>query len=373
MGVKDKQSNSTFWLFSSSLLVVAGCFLIAYGVHKKLEQQYISPQFAKSETFVVDTLLKELPIEPESELFESNAKSSTSEPVIDKAPEIVQIKKPEYKIASDSQKRYHALLKNQLSNWSKEDLAILDRKLQDPRSTFRTPVLTRITTHKETVAQYSHHLEPYSLNRSKQFWDESGEEVLMGSKNRRVPVEIIMAILKVESNFGAYPPPEKVFNVFWTLSLGDHPEVQKDLVNDLDLDNQQLTAKLSRLAKWGRGQLHDLVKISKSEVYPDILEIKGSWAGAFGYCQFIPASYLAYSADGDGDGIIDLYTISDASASIAKYLEQNGWPKTNDREKQRASILRYNKSGPYADCVLALADSLRLYVNQPRIASISND
>lgn len=28
----------------------------------------------------------------------------------------------------------------------------------------------------------------------------------------------------------------------------------------------------------------------------------GSWAGAMGQCQFIPTSFLAYAADGDGDG-----------------------------------------------------------------------
>ncbi|MEM0936729.1 MAG: lytic murein transglycosylase [Pseudomonadota bacterium] len=53
----------------------------------------------------------------------------------------------------------------------------------------------------------------------------------------------------------------------------------------------------------------------------------GSWAGAMGHTQFIPTSYLAFAADFDGDGRRDIWADdpTDALASAARYLEQNGW------------------------------------------------
>ena len=45
-----------------------------------------------------------------------------------------------------------------------------------------------------------------------------------------------------------------------------------------------------------------------------------------GQCQFIPTSFLAYAADGDGDGRMDIWTNkADVFASIANYLRRVGW------------------------------------------------
>src|SRR6267154_2116419 len=54
--------------------------------------------------------------------------------------------------------------------------------------------------------------------------------------------------------------------------------------------------------------------------------MKGSWAGAMGQCQFMPTSFLAYAADGDGDGRRDIWTNkADVFASITNYLRRVGW------------------------------------------------
>ena len=45
-----------------------------------------------------------------------------------------------------------------------------------------------------------------------------------------------------------------------------------------------------------------------------------------GQCQFIPTSFLAYAADGDGDGRKDIWTNkADVFASIVNYLHKVGW------------------------------------------------
>jgi membrane-bound lytic murein transglycosylase B len=55
-------------------------------------------------------------------------------------------------------------------------------------------------------------------------------------------------------------------------------------------------------------------------------EMKGSWAGATGYPQFLPSTYLRLATDGDGDGKADIWTNkADALASIAAYLREAGW------------------------------------------------
>ena len=54
--------------------------------------------------------------------------------------------------------------------------------------------------------------------------------------------------------------------------------------------------------------------------------LKGSWAGATGYPQFLPSVYLRLGVDGDGDGRADIWTSQDdALASIANYLSNAGW------------------------------------------------
>jgi len=54
--------------------------------------------------------------------------------------------------------------------------------------------------------------------------------------------------------------------------------------------------------------------------------LKGSWAGATGYPQFLPSMYLRLARDGDGDGRADIWTSeADALASIANYFVKAGW------------------------------------------------
>ena len=59
--------------------------------------------------------------------------------------------------------------------------------------------------------------------------------------------------------------------------------------------------------------------------YPrDVL--KGSWAGAMGYPQFLPSVYLRLARDGDGDGRADIWgNPADTLASIANYFVNAGW------------------------------------------------
>ncbi|QDP18612.1 lytic murein transglycosylase [Sphingomonas xanthus] len=54
--------------------------------------------------------------------------------------------------------------------------------------------------------------------------------------------------------------------------------------------------------------------------------LKGSWAGATGYPQFMPTNVLRLAVDGDGDGYANIWSNElDGLASIANYLRDAGW------------------------------------------------
>ncbi|HGG05727.1 MAG TPA: lytic murein transglycosylase, partial [Aliiroseovarius sp.] len=72
------------------------------------------------------------------------------------------------------------------------------------------------------------------------------------------------------------------------------------------------------------------LKIAEAGHVP-VTEMKSSWAGALGQPQFMPASFLAYAADGDGDGHADIWrSEADTLASIANFLLVHGWDKRRD-------------------------------------------
>ncbi|MDV7338584.1 lytic murein transglycosylase [Terasakiella sp. A23] len=55
-------------------------------------------------------------------------------------------------------------------------------------------------------------------------------------------------------------------------------------------------------------------------------DVKASWAGAMGYCQFMPTTYKAYAVDGDGDGKSDMWgSLLDVFHSASNFLLQSGW------------------------------------------------
>ena len=74
--------------------------------------------------------------------------------------------------------------------------------------------------------------------------------------------------------------------------------------------------------------LHALTIIQQGHISFD--NMKGSWAGAMGHCQFMPSSFYKFAVDYDGDGHKNIWgSYPDIFASIANYLHTSGW--RNDR------------------------------------------
>ncbi|MFW5663030.1 MAG: lytic transglycosylase domain-containing protein, partial [Bacteroidota bacterium] len=88
----------------------------------------------------------------------------------------------------------------------------------------------------------------------------------------------------------------------------------------------------------------------------DIMNLEGSWAGAFGISQFLPSSYINWAVDGDDNGIIDLFTLEDAVFSVGNYLKVNGWD--DEENSRRDAVFHYNNSSAYVNAVFSLASML---------------
>jgi hypothetical protein len=79
-----------------------------------------------------------------------------------------------------------------------------------------------------------------------------------------------------------------------------------------------------------------------------------SSAGAYGWMQFMPATWAAYGVDADGDGATDPTDPDDAIHAAARYLHASGAP----RDWYRA-IFAYNHADWYVQQVLAQADAFQ--------------
>lgn len=258
-------------------------------------------------------------------------------------------------LSEDSNLKKYLIEKLGESGWSDQELSTLRSFLSDERAVFLVPEIRKNVSHVETKKLYEHNLNRESIELAGKFWDVHRESVMMGLQKYSVPGSIVLAILKVETNFGRNIGKRSIFNVFWSLSVGDNPEVLEILKVKYDLDSTQ-KKRLNKRAKWACKELRDLIFMAHNQGM-DPLGIMGSWAGAFGLGQFIPSSFRAYGRDGDGDDVINLAVVADATASIAYYLLSNGWSSGSKNSKKKA-LMRYNISEPYADCILSLSDML---------------
>ena len=100
----------------------------------------------------------------------------------------------------------------------------------------------------------------------------------------------------------------------------------------------------------------------------DPLSLKGSYAGAMGYGQFIPSSFRAYAVDFDGDGQRDIWRNEvDAIGSVANYFARHGW------RSQAPVVLPVTVTGQAADVFANESLSLDCTVGELRMAGVQID
>lgn len=135
------------------------------------------------------------------------------------------------------------------------------------------------------------------------FVEQNRELLEKVSAEYGVPVGIIAAIIGVETSYGKITGKFRVIDALTTLAFHYPPR-----------------------EKFFRGELRQLFLLNGKHLAYPLTELRGSYAGAMGWGQFMPSSIANFAVDYDGDGKIDLWnSLPDITASVANYFAGHGW------------------------------------------------
>jgi membrane-bound lytic murein transglycosylase B len=149
-------------------------------------------------------------------------------------------------------------------------------------------------------------LIPESIELGKEFMKRYKTPLAKAKKIYGIDKEIITAFIRVESKFGLYGSEFRVVDVLTTLAFNPN---RKQRFFKSELEKLFIVARRSRV---------------------NILNLRGSFAGAMGCVQQMPSIYLRYSVDLDNDGKKNPNSMADCIGSIAKFLQKNGWKNYKD-------------------------------------------
>lgn len=232
---------------------------------------------------------------------------------------------------------------------------------------FPNLILTKIPETTENLSEMSVDVEIIKLQTT-EFIQTYMEDLQQAEKEYGVNKETIAAIIYVETKFGHVTGEHRIFNILSSIALADQEfalkelrkEIEKRYSNHTKMKIQDIISYYEKYAHkralMARFEMAHLMEMYVNSNY-NIMELRGSFAGAFGYCQFMPSSYIKYAIDGNDDNQIDLFNYHDAIFSIANYLKDKGWK--NDYYAKRRALLRYNYSRKYVSDVFQVAGKIK--------------
>ncbi len=171
---------------------------------------------------------------------------------------------------------------------------------------YRQASVSNLAAPAETSKSYVEYkpmfLASSTVRQGKEFSEKYADLLQSAERIYGVPVEIIVAIIGIESRYGRSMGRHRTFDALGSLAVTE-----------------------GRRADYFQREWIKFILIMVSQGR-DPLDMKGSYAGASGYPQFMPTSYDAYAVDHNEDGLIDIWSDpEDAIGSVANYLKQNGW------------------------------------------------
>lgn len=152
-----------------------------------------------------------------------------------------------------------------------------------------------------------------------------------------VPAGPLIAIWGMETAFGRFSGDKPIFPALATLAYDCR------------------RSELFEAQLYGALKILQTRQLSKSKM-------KGAGHGELGQMQFLPANYIKYGVDGDGDGRVDMVNSHvDALASTANYLRAYGWRRGagyQPGEPNYKAIKGWNKAGVYQKAIASIARSI---------------
>lgn len=197
----------------------------------------------------------------------------------------------------------------------------------------RSPGQAPIINPNATTNYLNKVLTQAKVNTAVERYDEVRVPLQQASRRYGVQQEYLLALWGMESSFGYYQGSYDVLSALATLAFDGRREnlFTKEFINAMKMLES------------------DHIQRNK---------MLGSWAGAMGQTQFMPSSFLSYAADGNNDGLKDIWSNQyDVFASIANYLHTVGW---NDKlpwglEVSLSQPISYSLSGIEKDKARSLS------------------
>jgi membrane-bound lytic murein transglycosylase B len=250
----------------------------------------------------------------------SQQQSSPEQPIVNQADDVI------------TEARFSQSLNELLSQISKSQeipLQSLEIGFLDVKTipSIRKLVLPPSGTFKKNWLVYrKRFIEPVRLKAGKAFWEENQAFLSQVEQDSGVPVEIIVAIIGIETIYGRQTGNFRVKDVLSTLAFS-YPDTPNKPARE-QLFKDQLKELILMCWTEAGGTLPSKNKAIdvNSTRFSTCLNQNSSYAGAIGLPQFMPSSIRSFAVDGDGDGKIDLKQSSkDAIASVGNFMKQHGW------------------------------------------------
>ena len=154
--------------------------------------------------------------------------------------------------------------------------------------------------YEDTKTYISKRTSKKKVQKGVNFYKSNYDLINKIEKKYQIEKELLLSLMGIETNYGTYVGKMDILSSLSTLSYD------------------------KRRSKFFTNELLILLNlIDKNQI--DYKSLYGSWAGAFGFFQFMPSTIKNHAIDFDNDNEINLKNVNDAYASAGNYLKNMGW------------------------------------------------